>query len=435
MKEQETIPTSKIKRSGKLLGTGIKLGGNYLKYYAKKAVIGTTNKDELDKANADDIFDTLSELKGSALKAAQMLSMDQGILPEAFREKFQLAQYSAPALSYALITRTFKKHFGKRPTDLFDEFSRSAIHAASIGQVHAAMIGDQKLAVKIQYPGVADSVSNDLKMVKPLAGKLTNMSRKEVNYYMDEVESKLLEETDYNLELEQSLELQKACGDIENVIFPHYYPELSCDKVITMDWIEGMHINEWIQTNPSQDQRNKIGQALWDFYNFQIHTLKLAHADPHPGNFLVTPDLKLAIIDFGCVKFIPEDFYSSFFKLMNKDVLKNREQLMKIYLELNMIHESDSNEEIEMFTNIYKDLIEHLARPYYEDDFDFSDGSFLEEIYELGNQVLGNRKIWKSNLARGKKDGIYVNRIYLGLYAILHELKAQINTKRFKPIH
>ena len=94
--------------------------------------------------------------------------------------------------------------------------------------------------------------------------------------------------------------------------------ELSSDRVITMDWMHGKVLKEFMATNPDQETRNKIGQAMWDFYNFQIHELKEVHADPHPGNFLVTKDNKLAIIDFGCVKKIPEDFYKSYFQLLNK---------------------------------------------------------------------------------------------------------------------
>ena len=96
---------------------------------------------------------------------------------------------------------------------------------------------------------------------------------------------------------------------LKNTVFPTYYPELSSDKIITMDWMEGLHLKEFLATDPSQALRNKIGQALWNFYNFQQYELKAVHADPHPGNFLITPDEKLAIIDFGCIKEIPEDFY------------------------------------------------------------------------------------------------------------------------------
>src|SRR5690606_15624635 len=109
---------------------------------------------ELNEDNAADIYTSLSELKGSALKVAQMLSMDKNILPKAYVDKFSLSQYNAPPLSGPLIMQTFKKNFGSTPDKIFDEFDLKSTNAASIGQVHKAKLNGEKLAVKIQYPGV-----------------------------------------------------------------------------------------------------------------------------------------------------------------------------------------------------------------------------------------------------------------------------------------
>ena len=198
MKEQSKIPTSKVKRAAKLIGTGAKVGGNYIKYYANKAIGDKNAKDKLDKDNAEDIYQSLSELKGSALKMAQVMSMDKSMLPKAMTDKFAQAQYNAPPLSYPLVVKTFRQMFGKTPTELFDSFEKEAKHAASIGQVHLAILGNLKLAVKVQYPGVADSVKSDLKLVKPIAMQMLHMKEKEIKQYMQEIEGKLLEESGEN---------------------------------------------------------------------------------------------------------------------------------------------------------------------------------------------------------------------------------------------
>jgi predicted unusual protein kinase regulating ubiquinone biosynthesis (AarF/ABC1/UbiB family) len=99
MKEQNSIPTSKVARATQFVKTGVKIGGNYLKHNVKKIIDPTTPKEELHQDNAEDIYESLSELKGSALKVTQMLSMDKGLLPRAYREKFAMSQYSAPPLS------------------------------------------------------------------------------------------------------------------------------------------------------------------------------------------------------------------------------------------------------------------------------------------------------------------------------------------------
>jgi predicted unusual protein kinase regulating ubiquinone biosynthesis (AarF/ABC1/UbiB family) len=257
MKEQNKIPTSKVQRAAKLISTGAKVGGNYVKYFAKKAVGNEHAREDLDEANAEDIYASLSELKGSALKVAQIMSMDKNMLPQAMQNKFSLAQYSAPPLSYPLVVKTFRQFYGKSPTEMFDTFTQVAVNAASIGQVHKATKDGKTLAVKVQYPGVADSVKSDLKMVKPIAMKMLGMKEAEVKQYFEEVESKLLEETDYENELRQSIEMGEASKDLEGFVFPKYYPEYSCKRVLTMDWLDGLHLKEYMATKPTQEEKKQ----------------------------------------------------------------------------------------------------------------------------------------------------------------------------------
>jgi len=287
MKTIDYIPTSKIERASKLVQTGAKVGVNYLKYYGEKIVNSDLTRDKLNENNAEDIYDGLKSLKGSALKVAQMLSMDKSFLPQAYVEKFSLSQFSVPPLSAPLVLKTFKTNLGKTPYEIFDEFNPNSVNAASIGQVHVAVKNGKKLAVKIQYPGVANSISSDLALVKPIAIRMFNLQGKDSDKYFKEVEDKLIEETNYLLELQQSQEVVAACKKIEHLLFPEYYPEFSSEKIITMDWMTGIHLSEFTAKNADKEIGNTIGQALWDFYMYQIHILKKVHADPHPGNFLV----------------------------------------------------------------------------------------------------------------------------------------------------
>jgi predicted unusual protein kinase regulating ubiquinone biosynthesis (AarF/ABC1/UbiB family) len=430
VKEQQSIPTSKVQRAAKFISTGAKVGGNYMKHYAKKVVNPSMTKEELHTNNATDIYNSLSELKGSALKVAQMMSMDKNILPRAYQDKFTMAQYSAPPLSYPLVVKTFQKYFGKSPEQIYDTFTRSAVNAASIGQVHQAIQNGKKLAVKIQYPGVADSVSSDLKLVRPFALRLLNMNEKELDHYMAEVEEKLLEETDYVLEVQRSKEISGACSHIEDLVFPTYYENLSSDRIITMDWIEGMHIKEWLETNPTQEQKNRIGQALWDFYHHQVHNLMQVHADPHPGNFIIQNNDKLGIIDFGCVKVIPEDFYKGYFSLIKRELLINEEELNEIFYGLEFISDKDTEVEKVYFKNIFKDMISLLGKPFHVDTFDFADNSYFEQIFQLGDRISNDKMFRKSRQARGSRHGLYINRTYFGIYNLLNQLNAKVNTTK-----
>jgi predicted unusual protein kinase regulating ubiquinone biosynthesis (AarF/ABC1/UbiB family) len=430
MNEQVKIPTSKIERASRFVKTGAKIGGNYMKYYARKTLNGELSRDSLHEDNARDIYSSLSQLKGSALKAAQMMSMDKNILPKAYSQQFAMSQYSAPPLSYPLVVKTFQNTFGKTPAEIFDTFTRSASNAASIGQVHKATKSGKQLAVKIQYPGVAESVSSDLKMVKPLAMKIMNISEGDFSLYMDEVKERLLEETNYTLELNRSMQLSKACGEaVDNLYFPEYYPELSGDRVITMDWIDGMHLKEFLATNPSQEVRNKIGQTLWNFYDFQVHQLKMVHADPHPGNFLFRPDGSVGIIDFGCVKVIPEKFYESYFKLYDLKVLNNEKLLIDLFYQNEFISDSDTESEKQLFIPLFKEIISLLGQPFQHETFDFGNEDFFNKIYHFSDNIYKNKEVRNSKTARGSKHGLYINRTYFGLYTLLNDLKANITTQ------
>lgn len=432
MKTIDYIPTSKIQRASKLVQTGAKVGVNYLKYYGEKMVNSDLNRDKLNENNAEDIYDGLKSLKGSALKVAQMLSMDKSFLPQAYVEKFSLSQFSVPPLSAPLVLKTFKNNFGKSPYEIFDTFNANSVNAASIGQVHKAEKNGKLLAVKIQYPGVANSISSDLALVKPIAIRMFNLQGKDSDKYFKEVEDKLIEETNYLLELNQSQEVVKACEKIENLVFPQYYPEFSSERIITMDWMTGIHLSEFTSINKNSEVANKIGQALWDFYMYQIHVLKKVHADPHPGNFLVNDNNQLIALDFGCMKKIPLDFYVPYFELIDQKVINNPKIFKEKLYELEILRSDDTKEEVEYFTTMFYDLMYLFTLPFQEAHFDFSNSDFFEDIAKLGERFAKDTNIRKMNGNRGSKHFIYMNRTFFGLYNLMFDLKATIVVNQYQ---
>jgi predicted unusual protein kinase regulating ubiquinone biosynthesis (AarF/ABC1/UbiB family) len=426
MKEFDRIPVTKVQRATKFIKTGAKIGGNYLKHYGKRLLDPEMTRDELHENNAADIYSSLSELKGSALKVAQMLSMDRSLLPQAYQQKFAMAQYSAPPLSYPLVSKIFQQQFKKSPDQLFDTFTSKAVNAASMGQVHKATIADKAFAVKIQYPGIGETVQSDLAMVKPIALSMFSINPVEYAEFIKEVEQRLLEETDYDLELKRSVDLTGACAHIPGLKFPTYYPEFSGKKILTMDWIDGKPLGEYFGGKLSDEHSQRLGQAMWDFYHFQIHQLRQVHADPHPGNFLVTTDGLLGVIDFGCVKVIPDSFYDCYFQLLNRTILKDQEKLKKVFLDLRFIYPDDTAAEKKFFTDLFTELVELLSRPFAGKTFDFSDQEYFRTLYNYGEKLTGMKELRNSKKARGVKDALYINRTYFGLYSIMHELKVRV---------
>jgi predicted unusual protein kinase regulating ubiquinone biosynthesis (AarF/ABC1/UbiB family) len=150
------------------------------------------------------------------------------------------------------------------------------------------------------------------------------------------------------------------------------------------------------------------------------------HADPHPGNFLVTPEGKLGVLDFGCIKELPNDFYDPYFKLILEDTLQNKEKTLECFKALEMILPNDDQKAIDFYVHWYTQLIQLFAEPYMKNEFDFSDKAYMQKLYEFGEMVS---RMPEFKQARGVKHFIYVNRTNFGLYAILSELGAVVKTK------
>ena len=434
MKTIDSIPTGKISRATRLVRTGVKVGINQLKYYGDTLVDPQNAKEKLNQNNASDIYDGLKNLKGSALKVAQMLSMEKNILPKAYVEQFSLAQFSVPPLSAPLVRKTFFKYFGKHPEDLFDTFNSKSIAAASIGQVHQASKDGKKLAIKIQYPGIADSISSDLAMVKPVAIKMFNIKGKDSDKYFEEVEQKLLEETNYILEVKQSQQMVADCKHIEHLIFPDYYPNFSNHRIIAMDWIDGEHLSEFTKVNTNKVLSDKLGQALWDFYMYQMHELKRVHADPHPGNFLVTPKGELVAIDFGCIKVIPDSFYIPYFELAIPENINNPEIFTKKLYELEILTPTDTPEEIEFFSTLFHEMLSLFTQPMHNETFDFSDEAFFSKVADLSEKYSKDTQLRKMNGNRGSKHFLYINRTFFGLYNLMNDLGAKVLVNNYKTL-
>ena len=245
------------------------------------------------------MFKEFTKLRGTALKIAQGMSMDQGFLPEEFAEVMSQAQYSVPPINKALVRSIIKKELGGYPEQLFNSFESEAFAAASIGQVHKAELKDgRKVAIKIQYPNVRETIGSDLAMGKTIAKRFIKKGTN-IDPYFDEIKTTLLLETDYNHEGQQIDLFNKRFSGL-NIEIPQWVQECSSDKVLCMTFLEGRHLGDFIKEKPTQEERNHFGQLLWDFFHEQIKGNDYIHADTHPGNLLFTYDNKLGVVDFGC---------------------------------------------------------------------------------------------------------------------------------------
>lgn len=425
------FPSSKFDRGKIFAKTGLKLGTNYAKRYVKNKMGKQEDREEARRfhsENARQVFNEFSKLRGTALKIAQSLSMDQGILPEEFTEVMSESQYSVPPINKALVRTIIKRELGAYPEQLFATFTPDAIAAASIGQVHRATLkSGEDVAIKIQYPNVRNTIGSDLSLAKTLMRRFVKKGAN-LDDYFEEIEKTLLEETDYEQEAEY-LDYFYDRFDQDYIVTPKLYPQYSTSKVLTMGYIEGQHLKEFLAGDPSQEQRNHYGQLLWDFFHDQVEQRDFIHADTHPGNFMITPEGRLGVIDFGCVKKFPVRFTRNYMRLLPHHLDKDEDEIRELYIQLDIIKENpDDPAKEEYFFKYCKKYGDIFAQPYQDDHFDFGHTDFNKKIKRFA------RNAPVMNEPRGDKNFLFSTRMHTGLYNLLVKLEAVVDTRRSKQL-
>nr|WP_295786233.1 AarF/ABC1/UbiB kinase family protein [Rhodoferax sp.] len=276
---------------------------------AQEAQARTAHEAELGRI----LFAALNQLKGTALKASQLMSMELGFLPEGMRQELARAHYQVTPLNRALVIKVLRQEFDQDPHALFQHFEPQAFAAASLGQVHAATLASgDAVAVKLQYPGMAASIGSDMRMLRSLLRTLGGHSKTLPNTdiidrVMADIELKLAEELDYLHEAE-ALQWFAQHLTLPGLVIPQPVMERTTKRVLTMQHLAGQHVNEWLLTQPSQEQRDRYGQLLFDTFLHCAFVLHRVQADPHPGNYLFMADGQLGLLDFGCTRALDPSF-------------------------------------------------------------------------------------------------------------------------------
>jgi predicted unusual protein kinase regulating ubiquinone biosynthesis (AarF/ABC1/UbiB family) len=423
------FPSSKYDRGKIFAKTGLKVGTNYAKHYLKNLRGSDSERNsKFYNQTAQQIFSEFTKLRGTALKIAQSLSIDQGLLPDEFSEVMTQAQYSVPPINRSLVRSIIKRELGSYPEALFESFDTEAMAAASIGQVHAARLkSGEKVAVKIQYPGVRDTIASDLGLAKSLFKRFIK-NRDDLDEYFEEIESTLRLETDYIHEGETIDRFHERFSN-DKFETPRWIEDFSTERAFTMSFIEGEHLKEFLDRNPSQEEKNSFGQKIWDFFHEQIRQSDEIHADTHPGNFLLTKDGKLGIIDFGCVKNFPDEFFRDYLLLLPTHLERDLEKIKALYDRLGVLKgDPETDEKEKRYFEFCLNYGFTFAMPYESETFDFGDPEYKELIRGYTkNAPIGNE-------ARGNKHFLYSTRVHLGLYHFLMKLGATVETRKSQEI-
>ncbi len=416
------IPTGLWSRGTKLVGMASKMAVNEIGARVKgwedeKARI--QSKVEL----AHTIVKTMSELKGASMKLGQLMSMDMGeYLPPEVIKVLETLHQNSTFLPFETISGILKEELGDRYTHL-KNLSETPLAAASIGQVHAATLNDVPVVIKIQYPGVAESIPSDLKILKLLLKNVNFIQGKDIDLssFFNEIEEVLNRETDYVHECKMLSRYRESFKD-SNYIVPLVYPEYSTKKILTMERIFGKSFNEWNEKS-LLGERKTLAHELMNLYLDEFFVYGLVQTDPNPGNFIMTADNRIGLLDFGAVKEYDRSFIEGYRKVLKHSLHKEIGPLMEESIKLKFIDERESAE----VKDLYVRLMDLLSDPFRQDTpFDFSDKSFYEESRNL-SWTLSR----KCKYSPPPKDLLFLHRKLAGVFILIKRLEAKLVLKDY----
>ena len=304
------IKRGRAARNAKLASIPVGFAGRAALGFGKR-LTGKSRDDvqaEMLEKAANQLFTVLGELKGGAMKVGQALSVMEAAIPEEYGEPYREAltklQKDAPPLPAAKVHRVLDAQLGTKWRDRFSSFDDTPIASASIGQVHKAVWSDGRdVAVKIQYPGADEALRADLKTMQRMVGMVKQLSPgADVQGVVEELVQRTEMELDYRLEADNQRRFAKAYQDSPHFLVPHVVA--SAPKVVVQEWIEGIHMAEIIR-NGTREQRDLIGTRLLELTFDAPRRLGMLHGDAHPGNFMLMPDGRMGVIDFGAVAPLP----------------------------------------------------------------------------------------------------------------------------------
>ncbi len=380
--------------------------------------------------NARRIAGTMRELRGPLMKVGQLLSTHAEALPGEYGEILRSLQSSAPPMSYATIRDVIVRDLGAPPEALFKTFSREAMAAASLGQVHRATLPDgTDVAVKVQYPGADASVDGDLKnlklgaaMVKKLLADVVGNERLDFTPVAEEIAEHLAQETDYCREAYNARLLATLFEGVDWIVIPRVHPEFSGLRVITYDYLDGDDLGAALK-HGDLARRELIVRRLSDAFWFQVTRGGVLHADPHPGNYRILPDGRLGLLDFGCVKIFDEErFLKPFIEMVISRLSGDSERFKDAMCALGLLHDRDDAREMADMLRIADYFSTGILR---DEEFDFTTFSYVRAAKELVLYFLQARRVPPS-----QRDFIFLTRVVLGYYEYFSRARARTNFRR-----
>jgi predicted unusual protein kinase regulating ubiquinone biosynthesis (AarF/ABC1/UbiB family) len=371
--------------------------------------------------HAQQLLGALGNLKGPLMKVGQILATIPEALPPEYARAFQELQNNAPPMGWPFTKRRMKAELGADWESKFKSFSREAVAAASLGQVHKAVLHDgTDVACKLQYPDMRSAIDADLKQLKIILSLFERYDKTvSTKFIHEELASRLYEELDYKREARHQALYRDMLRKEKNVHVPEVYEDLSTDRLLVSRWVDGDKLLSFIDAHP--DQKAQLAMNMFRAWYVPFYYYGIIHGDPHPGNYTVRDDYSINLLDFGCVRIFPPEFVGGVIDLYR--ALQNNDMALAVHAY-----------ETWGFSNLTKDQIEVLniwARFLY--------GPILEDKVRVIGQTKGDgpygketaqevhKKLREAGGVTVPREFVFMDRAALGLGAVFIHLQAEVN--------
>jgi len=422
------VPVGAFSRLWALGTLQAKVGAAYLVHWIRSSYADADEKqrqlNETHLKAAVKVLGSMSYLRGAIMKIGQALAAYPNLLPDQFVDMLSALHFEAPPMHYSLLREFVRKELGSDPEEVFESFDTKAFAAASLGQVHRARLkSGEVVAVKIQYPNIARTIQSDFRNMMALLSPMR--LQREWDSLRDQWHDicQMLEwETDYEREASFLKRARAAFREEDDIVIPKVYDEYSTKRVLTMEYLDGVHLEDYLKTNPSQEERDRFGTLIMRS-SFRIaHTAKIWYSDGHPGNYIFMKDGRMGVIDFGCCRVFSDDEWA-YYKEVGVTFLQGKEAYRET-----MIHthgfDPDNPRDAENIKFIEEMGDWYCGYLLHEGPFDFSDPAFLRRGIELMGEIP------KRGFYRALPVDTWISRHLIGLRSIAFRLQARVDMKR-----
>jgi aarF domain-containing kinase len=417
-KKSPKILQSSFLRASKIFASGARMAAREISSQISGGVTVATRLKQ-----AQDLVATLGELKGAAMKAGQLLSIEaaQYLPPEVVTVLRQL-QDQTSFMPLDQVRFILQRQLGREKFEMIEDLSAEPIAAASIGQVHKATIGGKSVAIKVQYPGVASSIDADLYALRKIAIAAVKIMGKNVDLspVLDEITKSLKQEVNYRIEAD-NLDLTKRELKNPNFIIPEVYREYSTDTVLTLSFEHGVKISEWMKTELGREEREYVSQLIVNLLIDEVLTTGVVQTDPNFANFLYRPEeRKLVLLDFGAT-WVYETELRTHIQSQVVSLFDGKiDHVMEQIHERGYLSRKENDEAKEEFRRILA-IVSDLAKPELQ-PMSLNDSSVAQK-FQVSAQKLG----MAIEHTAPPKDLVLIGRKVGGMLAFLREIGSEID--------